>query len=394
MKKNVFLKTMLALLLAAVCCSCKHEVESVEVRPENIEMIVGEERPLTVFIKPDKAPKTVQWSSSNLNVATVSASGLVSALAEGECEITAYADAHKAVCKVKVSLKGKPNEGDTNTIEDTSVYVFEVNGVSFKMLSVKAGTFSMGAYAQDILADAKERPCHDVSLSAFYLGEMEVTQALWNQVMKSNPSRFKGDYLPVQEVSWEDCQLFIQNLNTLLAGKLGDKKFALPTEAQWEYAARAGSKTSLYNNEDMNVKGYNNSPNLDKYAWYGGNCGQQYSVAYGCDERNGENISRWAQKQYADSIGGVHVVGQKQPNAWGFYDMLGNVAEWCSDWFGNYDGEADVDPQGPESGTKKVLRGGAWSYWAKSCRVSSREEAVETYTYYSTGLRLMMCVAK
>lgn len=262
---------------------------------------------------------------------------------------------------------------------------FTVNGVSFTMKLVEGGTFQMGSSDSD--ADSDEKSVHSVTLSSYYIGETEVTQALWKAVMGNNPSYFKGDNLPVESVSWNDCQEFIRKLNQ----KTG-KNFRLPTEAEWEFAARGGAKTSLYNGENIIIRGKNNSPNLDALAWYGGNCGRNYTIEEGCDVSNGDGISGWDEKQYSDSKGGTHPVKKKQPNAYGLYDMLGNVWEWCSDWYGSdyYGKSPSTNPKGPSSGSYRVLRGGSWYDRAGYCRVSNRDDSIPDYTFNGRGFRLCL----
>ena len=193
-----------------------------------------------------------------------------------------------------------------------------------EMVYVKGGTFTMGAISEQG-ADAydDEKPAHSVTLSDFYIGKYEVTQAQWRAVMGSNPSSFKGDNLPVENVSWNDIQKFIQKLNAQTG-----KEFRLPTEAEWEYAARGGSKSRGYK--------YSGSNNIGDVAWYSGNSGSK-----------------------------THPVGQKQPNELGIYDMSGNVWEWCSDWYGSYSSSSQTNPKGPNSGDYRVLRGGDWGmiFW-------------------------------
>ncbi len=181
-----------------------------------------------------------------------------------------------------------------------------VKGVTFEMVPVEGGTFTMGAADDDNYAFNWEKPAHEVTLSSYYIGKTEVTQALWKAVMGSNPSRFKGDNLPVEQVSWDDCQKFIRRINAATG-----KQFRLPTEAEWEYAARGGNQSKGYK--------YSGSNNLDKVAWYG---------------------EDW-------ETGSTHPVGKKQPNELGLYDMSGNVWEWCADWYGDYSSEAQTNPTGP-----------------------------------------------
>ncbi|MBO4772403.1 MAG: SUMF1/EgtB/PvdO family nonheme iron enzyme, partial [Bacteroidales bacterium] len=189
-----------------------------------------------------------------------------------------------------------------------------------KMIFVQGGTFQMGATSeQGDDAFDWEKPVHSVTLSDYYIGETEVTQGLWKAVMGNNPSNFaKGDNYPVDSVSWYDVQDFLKKLNA----KTG-RTFCLPTEAQWEFAARGGNKSQRFK--------YNGSNNIDDFAWYNGNSNSQ-----------------------------THAVKQKLPNELGIYDMSGNVWEWCQDWYGQYSNVAVTNPQGASSGSSRVLRGGSW----------------------------------
>ena len=226
---------------------------------------------------------------------------------------------------------------------------FTVNGVTFKMIYVEGGTFQMGATPeQGSEAFSYEKPVHSVTLSSYHIGETPVTQALWTAVMGNNPSELKGDNLPVETVTWDDCQKFIQKLN-----QLTDKKFRLPTEVEWEYAARGGKHHSPYK--------YAGSNSLDEVAWYVGNSG-----------------------------GATHSVKTKKPNALGIYDMSGNVWEWCEDWYGAYSYSAQTDPKGPASGSYRVPRGGSWFIIAGSCRVSYRINRTPGYRYNNVGFRLAL----
>ena len=224
-----------------------------------------------------------------------------------------------------------------------------VNGVSFKMIAVKGGTFTMGATSeQGSDAYSWEKPTHRVTLSDFYIGETEVTQALWEAVMGSNPSWVKGSNLPVECVNWEDCQEFISRLNSLTG-----KNFSLPTEAEWEYAARGGNKSQGYKYSGSNV--------IDRVAWYNGNSGSK-----------------------------THPVKQKQANELGIYDMSGNVCEWCYDWKGGYSSSSQINPSGPSTGTNRVLRDGSCFHNAGNCRVSYRNCYTPSTRVSSFGLRLAM----
>ena len=236
--------------------------------------------------------------------------------------------------------------------QDASL-TFTVNGITFKMLPVEGGTFTMGATAeQGSDAHDNEKPTHSVTLSSYYMGETEVTQALWQAVMGSNPSYYKGNNLPVETVSWDDCQQFVTKLNQLLAGQLNGRRFALPTEAQWEYAARGGNKSRGYK--------YSGSNRIKDVAWY--------------TETTNDN--------------GTKPVGTKQANELGLYDMSGNVWEWCSDWYGSYGSGAQTNPTGSTSGSLRVFRGGSWSSFARRCRVSIRFDDSPVYRYSYLGLRL------
>ena len=222
-----------------------------------------------------------------------------------------------------------------------------VNGVTFNMIKVDGGTFTMGATSEMTNPDNDEKPTHQVTLSSYYIGETEVTQALWTAVMGNNPSGFKGDNLPVEKVSWGDCQTFIGKLNDLTG-----KSFRLPTEAEWEYAARGGNKSRHTQ--------YSGSIIIDEVAWYWQNSGDKYLTG----DWVGDNIK-------ANNCR-THPVKTKKPNELGLYDMSGNVYEWCRDWYGSYDSNAQTNPTGPNSGSYRVFRGGCWYYFERNCRLSYR----------------------
>jgi formylglycine-generating enzyme required for sulfatase activity len=203
------------------------------------------------------------------------------------------------------------------------------NSIDMEFVRIEAGTFQMGSND----GEDYEKPVHTVRISRpFYLGKYEVTQAQWEAVMGNNPSQFKGNANhPVENVSWDDVQEFIRRLNA----KEGGARYRLPTEAEWEYVARAGTTThwSFGDSESQ----------LGRYTWYDGNAKRQ-----------------------------THPVGQLQPNPWGLYDMHGNVYEWVQDWYGKYASDTAVDPAGPSSGSVRVDRGGSWGSTARNCRSALR----------------------
>lgn len=241
------------------------------------------------------------------------------------------------------------------------------NGVEVSMVKIKAGSFVMGS-PQSEARQYDDENQHRVTLTRdYWLGKYEVTQGQWEAVMGDNPSFFKGDdcqqgilwYIllghsgslkfkyanhPVEQVSWEDAKEFCDKLNRLYRGKLPKGyRFDLPTEAQWEYACRAGTTTALNNGKNLTDERYN-CKNLDEIAWY----------------------------DYKGRERSTHVVGEKRPNAWGLYDMHGNVWEWCRDWYACYSGDA-IDPTGPVRGERgRVRRGGSWLNLARNCRSAYR----------------------
>ncbi len=245
---------------------------------------------------------------------------------------------------------------------------FTVNGVSFKMVKVSGGTFQMGATSeQGSDAYDYEKPVHNVTLSDYWMGETEVTQALWFAVMGKKPtsdgnpweSSFGlGDNYPAYNVSWDDCQEFITKLN-LLTGQT----FRLPTEAEWELAARGGTGSQGYK--------YAGSNTIDDVAWYLDNIPSQEWFTAGC---------------------GTQPVATKSPNELGLYDMSGNLWEWCLDWYSSsyYSSSVQTNPTGPSSGSHRVLRGGSWYNSARFCRVSYRDNNYPSNRRDSDGLRLAL----
>ena len=263
---------------------------------------------------------------------------------------------------------GRPLQGNTEPSEQT----FMVNGVEFKMIKVEGGTFSMGATSeQEDDGFGREKPVHSVTLSDYYIGETEVTQELWKAVMGSNPSYFKGDnQRPVENVSWDDCQEFIKKLN-----RLTGKKFRLPTEAEWEYAARGGKYSKDY------VYKCSGSNNADEVAWYWRNSGDKYlSGEWDWDTH----------KRIIENNCKTHPVKTKKANKLGLYDMSGNVWEWCNDRYGDYQSYSQTNPTGPSQGGYRVFRGGSWGHHSWDPSVSYRNYSTHSSHYDDTGLRLAL----
>ncbi len=217
------------------------------------------------------------------------------------------------------------------------------NGVKLEMIAIPGGSFQMGSDEYD-----NEKPIHRVTLSPFHIGKFQVTQAQWEAVMKNNPSRFNGDTLPIETVSWNEAVEFCKKLS-----KKTGKVYRLPTEAEWEYACRAGS-TGKYCFGDDESK-------LKDYAWFG---------------------EDWQK-------GSTHPVGEKLPNDWGLHDMHGNVWEWCEDWYGSYSPESTTDPSGPSTGSNRVIRGGGWVNNAVNCRSAFRLYDTPVHRGGNLGFRLV-----
>ncbi len=233
------------------------------------------------------------------------------------------------------SISNNSTNKNTNISNSSSSSNTFKNSIGMEFVKIPAGSFMMG--------DNSEKPIHKVTISRdFYMGKTEVTQAQWKALMGNNPSHFKGDNLPVETVSWDDAQEFIKKLNAK-----GEGTYRLPTESEWEYAARAGT-TGDY------------AGNLDSMAWYGANSGNK-----------------------------THEVGTKQANAFGLYDMHGNVWEWCQDWYGEYSSSAQTDPTGASSGSFRVSRGGSWLNYGGLLRSANRNSYTPSDRYFNLGFRLV-----
>ncbi|WP_251621782.1 formylglycine-generating enzyme family protein [Odoribacter lunatus] len=267
------------------------------------------------------------------------------------------------LCLALVAGCSKDKNDDENEVKIGKDFTENVSGVELEMVYVQGGTFSMGATEeQGDHCSGNEYPIHSVTLSDYYIGRYEVTQGLWEKVMgttieqqrdknSSNYNSLRGvgsDY-PMYYVSWNEAVAFCEKLSQLTG-----KKYTLPTEAQWEYAARGGGKSEGYK--------YSGSDEIDEVAWYSGN-----------------------------SNSSTRPVGQKLPNELGIYDMSGNVHEWCSDWYASYS-SAQTDPTGPETGSDRVFRGGGWGtyIYEGDCRVSHRGYYYPSHRYDWLGFRVVL----
>ena len=269
-------------------------------------------------------------------------------LLEGEYTIIAKAEGHKTYKKnIIISEKEITNfKAIMEEGSDASPSLI-TNSIEMEFILIEAGTFQMGSNS----GESDEKPIHTVNITKdYYIGKYEVTQGEWKKVMGSNPSYFKGDNLPVERVSWNDVQEFIEKLNQ----KEGTYKYRLPTEAEWEYASRGGNKSRGYK--------YSGSNSIGEVAEYEGNNDKS-----------------------------TKPVGGKKANELGIHDMTGNVWEWCSDWYssGYYSSSLSTDPTGPTSGSYRVLRGGSWYYYASYCRVAFRLYYCPSFSYYYCGFRIV-----
>ena len=320
--------------------SCQeNKVTDVKLNKPQLVLSMGDSTTLVATVLPkDAENKAVIWKSSNTTVATVDNNGTIIAKEMGITTITV------------ITVEGNKTANCTITV---------IHPGETEMILVEGGTFMMG-YTDyndndDDFFDDRAQPAHQVTLSSFKIGKYLVTQRQWKAVMDNNPSYFQADNmpfernwddLPVERVKWDDVQEFIKRLNDITG-----KNYRLPTEAEWEYAARGGKKSKGYR--------YSGSNDIDVVAWY----------------LDDENYLR-----------GTAPIGTKVPNELGIYDMSGNVWEWCNDWYSNYIDLPQINPQGPVAGTFRIIRGGSWSDFARHCHVWHR--GVNNFRCFSIGFRL------
>ena len=235
---------------------------------------------------------------------------------------------------------------------------FAMEDIEQRLRWVPPGRFLMGSPDGEAGRFDDEGPRHVETIGqGFWLFETPCTQALWQAVTGENPSQFTDPERPVEQVSWEDCGTFTARV----AERVEGLRLSLPTEAEWEYACRAGTRTATYAG-DLEIQGDCNAPVLDPIAWYGGNCNVEF------DLEDGDDMSEWPEKQHEFAKGGSRKVGRKEPNAWGLHDMLGNVWEWCRDeWRPDYRQETEADT------AKRVIRGGSWCDVARFVRAAGRD---------------------
>ncbi|MCL2302764.1 MAG: SUMF1/EgtB/PvdO family nonheme iron enzyme [Lentimicrobiaceae bacterium] len=303
--RKIFNLFIITALLSAIAVSCQDKVPVTDLKFDKSTLVIaiGGTAALKAEFTPLSASnRDVTWNSSNNSIATVEdkstgaafAEGLITGKAAGRVTITAISKSgkHEATCTVIV-VNAEP-----------------------ELVTVEGGPYTMGCTFDD--CDSANLIPHLVTLSTYKIAKHQVTQKQWEAVMGTTPSDIKGDNLPVYLVSWHDVQTFITRLNSFTG-----KNYRLPTEAEWEYAARGGNKTNRYQ--------YSGSNNLDEVAWYSGN-----------------------------SLTKLHPVGSKKANELGLYDMSGNVWEWCNDWWGLYTDAPQTNPTGPATGTFRIIRGGSY----------------------------------
>ncbi|MCL2247122.1 MAG: SUMF1/EgtB/PvdO family nonheme iron enzyme [Lentimicrobiaceae bacterium] len=329
--KNFFKLIVVAILGLSVMVACKDKnVTHISLDPNTLTINVDQTEILTVSVFPEDAiNKEVTWESSNHDVAVVNR-GSVTGKGEGVAIITVTTNDgnFQATCTVNVTLPDIFYEPE--------------------LVFVQGGNFFMGCTAeQGDECEENETPTHEVRLNDFQIGRFEVTQKEWVTIMGYNPSANVAYDLPVEKVSWEEVQEYIKKLNELTG-----KNYRLPTEAEWEYAARGGQKSKKFK--------YCGSHAIDEVAW--------------CAENS---VS-------------THPVGSKTPNELEIFDMSGNVWEWCRDWYGDYDEKTQSNPVGPLTGENRIIRGGSYNFASEFCRISYRGEQYFDFKGSYIGFRLVL----
>ena len=325
MKSKILLFSALVLLLGTAFISCKKDPTDIKLNKSTLVLTKGKTVTLTATIYPKNADKSVTWTTSDSKVVTVE-EGVVTAIALGKATIsvTTKVGNFKAECLIIV-----------------------IEPIEPEMVVVEGGPFTMGCTDGDCF-DNNELPAHQVTLNSFKIGKYEIRQEEWLSVMDYIPVQwYNGVDYPVEYISRDEVQKFIQTLNEATG-----KNYRLPTEAEWEFAARGGNKSKRYK--------YSGSNNVDEVAWY------------------------------SNPDLGPKKVGGKSPNELGIYDMSGNVYEFCSDWFGDYTGIPQINPSGPSTGTYLVLRGGAYSSEEQFCRIAARRFLLPNEKGSNIGFRLVL----
>ena len=310
-------------------------------------------------------------------VAAWTAARVAGARADLVAFVARYAEVAPDLAKEAEGMLERLQEAELKVLEAGSSWK-SPKGMEFAW--IPAGRFVMGSPEGEEGREEDERQ-HAVRISqGFWMGKYEVTQEEWQAVMGDNPSEFEScrPRCPVDSVSWVDVQEFIRKLNGRESGS--GYRYRLPTEAEWEYAARAGSAGATPEGE-LRILGKQNAPVLDGQAWYGGNSGVSYGDGYYCSD--------WEERQYEAEWCGPHPVGQKRANGWGLHDMLGNVWEWTADRKGNYPSGMVTDPRGPSTGSYWVIRGGGWVNYARNVRSANRSFNSPGERYNAFGFRLV-----
>lgn len=274
------------------------------------------------------------------------------------------------------------------------------NVIGMKLAPIPKGSFTMGAHASELGAKPEEKQ-HKVTISkGFYMGTYEVTQEQYQRVMDTNPSAFQGERLienlelvkkmeegivghnhPVEAVSWNDAVEFCKRLSELPEEKQAGRIYRLPTEAEWEYAARAGSQTAFCCGNSVDY--------FQQFAWFGDNSGQNPVNSAAIYKESEGNLVKYVE-ELTRNKNTTHPVGQKKPNAWGLFDMHGNVWEWCSDWHGDYPSRDVIDPTGANVGKERIHRGGCFLLEAAKCRSAKRNWDDPSQAFFYVGFRVVM----